>query len=81
MHIDLYGTFYVYSGAVLGACVLLRCLKTPFVDLIADSASIGQALFFSALNLLRNISLAEDGTYVPGTIILPISPPSLSSIR
>lgn len=60
MHIDLYSTFYVYSGAVLGACVLLRCLKTPFVELIPEEAGMGQALFFSAINMLRNMSLAED---------------------
>ena len=58
MHVDLYGTFYVYQGTVLTACCLLRLLKTPFADSI-DSQT-GQALFFSAITMLRNISLDEN---------------------
>jgi hypothetical protein len=59
MHIDLYGTFYVYHGALLAACIILRCLKSPFADTIGERSSTAQALFFSAINMNRNISIAE----------------------
>jgi hypothetical protein len=72
MHVDLYGTSYVSHGALLAACIILRCLKSPFADTLASnpgdnansarstySASTAQALFFSAINMNRNISIAE----------------------
>ena len=59
MHIDLYGTSFVSHGVLLAACTLLRCLKTPFADTIGREASTSQALFFSAINMIRNISLVD----------------------
>jgi hypothetical protein len=59
MHIDLYGTFFVYHGALLAACIVLRCLKSPFVDTIGEYSSTAQALFFSAINMNRNISIVD----------------------
>jgi hypothetical protein len=59
LHIDLYGISYVYNGVLLAACTLFRCLKTPFADSIGRDASTAQALFYSAINMLRNISLVE----------------------
>lgn len=58
-HIDLYGISFVYNGVLLAACTLFRCLKTPFADSVGRDASTAQALFFSAINMLRNISLVE----------------------
>ncbi|KIW03616.1 hypothetical protein, variant [Verruconis gallopava] len=59
MQIDLYGTFYVYHGVLLAACVILRCLKTPFAESIGDYYSTAQALLFSSINIQRNISVVE----------------------
>jgi hypothetical protein len=59
MHVDLYGTSYVFHGVLLAACTLLRCLKTPFADTIGRNASTGQALFFSTMNMIRNLSLGD----------------------
>lgn len=59
MHIDLYGTFYVYHGSLLAACVILRCLKSPFIDTVSEYSSTAQALLFSVINLQRNTSIAE----------------------
>lgn len=59
MHIDLYGPSFVYHGVLLAACTILRCLKTPFADTIGRESSTAQALFFSAINMIRNISIVE----------------------
>ena len=64
LHIDLYGSSFFFHGIVLATCTLLRCLKTNFKDGLSPGEEVAaQALFFSAINTLRNLSIAEgDGS-------------------
>lgn len=59
MRIDMYGPWYVYQGVLLAACTLFRCLKTPFADQLGRDGSTAQGLFFSAITMMRNVSLGE----------------------
>ena len=51
-------TNYMSNGVVLSACTLLRLLKGPLAQYV--DAEKGKASFFSAVNILRKVSVANN---------------------
>ena len=63
-----YATMYIYLAVLIAACVLLRLYKTTFSKYL-DLESC-KATFFSAINILRKLSLENNDTPAKAAIML-----------